>query len=289
MQGGQNHTSVGNGQSHGNESNVTAPMRIPHFDGKASYTHGNPPISAQTITQNAAKAAKLAMNMPQYKTHQTAMACSMQSAYPHGGIQAATFGYMEPQHAQYRYTPNYNFVQTQQVVPLKKVTNTSATWGKPNVGGFTRSCYNIAPFDGRSWSEYKFHFMILCWSFSLQGFLEVPGPWGYGFAFPVNEPDSFESTCSTPLLCTMAYSLVALKWSNSKWNPLRMVTTQQLRHGNSFTRNMPQNKSSVRMIWSMQNLEQQSRRVCCSKATTQRSTLCCQLSCNNDELQRIPC
>ena len=30
--------------------------------------------------------------------------------------------------------------------------------------------------------------MILCRSFSLQGFLEVPGPWGYGFAFPVNEP-----------------------------------------------------------------------------------------------------
>ena len=30
--------------------------------------------------------------------------------------------------------------------------------------------------------------MILCKSFSLQGFQEVPGPWGYGFAFPVNEP-----------------------------------------------------------------------------------------------------
>ena len=29
--------------------------------------------------------------------------------------------------------------------------------------------------------------MILCRSFSLQGFLEVHGPWGYGFTFPVNE------------------------------------------------------------------------------------------------------
>ena len=35
------------------------------------------------------------MNMPQYAAHETAMAYSMQSAYPHGGIQAAAFGYME--------------------------------------------------------------------------------------------------------------------------------------------------------------------------------------------------
>ena len=33
----------------------------------------------------------------------------------------------------------------------------------------------------------------------------------------------------------------------------------------------------------------QSRCVCCSKALAQRSTLCCQLSCNKDELQRLPC
>ena len=49
------------------------------------------------------------MNMPQYAAHQIAMAYSMQCAYPHEGIEAATFGYMEPQYAQQGYTPNYNY------------------------------------------------------------------------------------------------------------------------------------------------------------------------------------
>ena len=128
------------------------------------------------------------MNMPQYTDHQIAMAYSMQIAYPHWGIQAAAFDYMEPLYAQYGWTPNYSAVQTQQVAPQSAVTNTGAPWGKADVAGFTRSCYNIALFDWRNLRDYKFHFMILCRSFSLQGFLELPGPWGYSFAFPVNEP-----------------------------------------------------------------------------------------------------
>ena len=106
MHGGQNHTSVGNGQTQGNESNVTAPMRIPHFAGQAAYPYGNSLASAQTTTQNGAEAAQPAMNMPEYAAHQTPMAYSMPSAYPHEGIQAAAFRYMEPQYALYGYTPS---------------------------------------------------------------------------------------------------------------------------------------------------------------------------------------
>ena len=57
------------GQSHSNQSNVTAPVRIPHFAGQAAHAHGNPSASALTSTQNTAEVAQPAMNMPQYTDH----------------------------------------------------------------------------------------------------------------------------------------------------------------------------------------------------------------------------
>ena len=50
-------------------------------------------------------------------------------------------------------------------------------------------CKRLKPFDGQNWSTFKFRFTILCRSFKLQGFIEDPYPWGYGYAFPANEPD----------------------------------------------------------------------------------------------------
>ena len=71
-------------------------MRIPHFAGLPAYALSNPYACAQTSTHNAAQPA---MNMPQDAAHQIAVAYSMQSVYPHGGIQAAALDCMEPQNA----------------------------------------------------------------------------------------------------------------------------------------------------------------------------------------------
>ena len=68
------------------------------------------------------------------------------------------------------------------------MASTGGPWGRPDIAGFTRACSTVIPFDGRNWSEFKFHFMLLCRSFALGGFLEDPAPWGNGFAFPANEP-----------------------------------------------------------------------------------------------------
>ena len=128
-------------------------MRIPHLAEHSTYAHDNPHANAKTSTHNGAKGAQPAMKMPQYIAHQIVMAYSMQSAYPHGAIQAAAFGYMEPQYALYGCTLNYNSVQAQQVAPQNAVTNTGAPWGKPSAVSFTRSCYKITLFDGCNRSD----------------------------------------------------------------------------------------------------------------------------------------
>ena len=74
-------------------------MRIPHFAGQTAYAYGNPPVNTQTSTHNVVEDAQPTMSMPNFAAHQTAMACSMQSACTYEGMKAATFGYMEPQYA----------------------------------------------------------------------------------------------------------------------------------------------------------------------------------------------
>ena len=120
------------------------------------------------------------------------------NAYHHGGSQAAAYGYMDPQYAQHGYTPAYR-IQSQQQVP-HQVTSTIGPWGRHDIAGFTRSCSSVTPLNGRNLSEFKFHFMTMCRSFALRGFLEDPAPWGNGFAFPANEP--------APISETIQYSTV---------------------------------------------------------------------------------
>ena len=44
---------------------------------------------------------------------------------------------------------------------------TRALRGRPDIVGFKRSCSRVTPMDGRSMSEFKVYFMILCPSFAL--------------------------------------------------------------------------------------------------------------------------
>ena len=178
--------SGGNGQTTVNRGNAQA-MRVPQFAGQPVATDGNPTATEYANTHGTAQAGQTAQYMPQTAVNQTALAYSVLNAHQHGGSQAAAYGYM-PQYAQYGYPPAYTPDQTQQMVPPQAYTSNGGPWGKPDVAGFSRSCNSLVPFDGRNWSEYKFHFMILCRSFALQGFLEDPAPWGNGYAFPVNEP-----------------------------------------------------------------------------------------------------
>ena len=84
-------------------------MRIPQFARQVSNAPGNPLASSHTSTQNAAKATQPAMNMPEYMlTNRDGILCA--KCIPTQGNPSCTFGYMEPQYAQYGYTPSYNFM-----------------------------------------------------------------------------------------------------------------------------------------------------------------------------------